>query len=302
MIIKPRGESLELKLLRSLDVRTTLTKKEKNYLTNLEKGHIGEVAFDKWLKNLSLECIVLHDILFETNNTVFQIDTLLLTTDTLYIFEVKNYEGDFYIEKDLWYTITKSEISNPLLQLKRSQSLLNRLLIEHGIHISVVPYLIFINPNFHLYQAPLNSPMIFSTQLNRFINTMNNKSSKLSKNHFNLAEKLLSIRLTESPYLRLPDYSYEQIKKGIVCGSCSSFIAEFSDGVLICSCGFREAITPAVIRSVEEFKVLFPDRKITTSNIQEWCNIVPSRKIINKILSTHYKLMGYGKSSYYSEY
>ena len=41
------------------------------------------------------------------------------------IFEVKNFEGDYYIEKDQWYSASsKIEIVNPLSQLERSRSLL----------------------------------------------------------------------------------------------------------------------------------------------------------------------------------
>ncbi|WP_264736692.1 nuclease-related domain-containing protein [Cytobacillus firmus] len=40
--------------------------------------------------------------MLDYSSTLFQIDSLLITVDCIYSFEVKNYEGDFYIEQDRW--------------------------------------------------------------------------------------------------------------------------------------------------------------------------------------------------------
>ena len=37
------------------------------------------------------------------------------------------------------------------------------------------------------------------------------------------------------------------------------------------TCGNVENWEVAVLRSVEEFKLLFPGRKITTNRVYEWC-------------------------------
>ncbi|WP_407928600.1 nuclease-related domain-containing protein [Alkalihalobacterium elongatum] len=164
-----------------LEDENYLPRKDNNHLLKLEKGFTGELKFDKWLEDFSLECLVLNDLLLEYNQTIFQFDTLILTKETIYIIEIKNYEGDFIIEGERWYTITKKEINNPLLQLKRSESLLHRIIKDYGYHFSIQSYLIFINPHFHLYQALPNLPIIFPTQLDRFKQKMNNKSLTLGK-------------------------------------------------------------------------------------------------------------------------
>jgi hypothetical protein len=169
-----------------------------------------------------------------------------------------------------------------------------------GYNATIETYLIFVNPDFHLYQAPLNLPFIFPTQLNRFMNKLNSRASKLKDRHSKLAEQLVSVHLKESPYIRLPDYTYDQLEKGIICVHCHSFIADIKEQTLVCKrCGCEEAITTAVLRSVGEFKMLFPDRKITKSSVHEWCKIIKSMKTIRRILSLNFKLMGQGRSSYY---
>lgn len=124
MIIKPRVEFLELQLLRSLNIRMNLTEKETNNYFNLEKGFIGEQKFDEWLETLPDNFLILNDLLLETNNTTFQIDSLVISPDAIYIFEVKNYEGDLIVENENWYTTSGTEIQNPILQLKRCETLL----------------------------------------------------------------------------------------------------------------------------------------------------------------------------------
>ncbi|MFO1445210.1 NERD domain-containing protein [Bacillus sp. Bva_UNVM-123] len=169
MFMKHRTESRELIILRSLHVRMELSSKEKQYYINLEKGYEGEKKFDELLMKLPIEWVILNDLLFEMNNSEFQIDSLLFSRNTFHLFEIKNYCGDFYIDGNKWYSTSGTEIKNPLNQLQRSESLLNNLLKELRIHAPIVPHLVFINPEFTLYQAPLNTCIIFPTQIDRLM-------------------------------------------------------------------------------------------------------------------------------------
>ncbi len=300
LIVKPRCESLELKISRSLHVRMDRPSKEVNHYSQLVKGFIGEQKFDEWLEPLSNTRLVLHDLLLEHNNTKFQIDSLLITSEKIYLFEVKNFEGDYLIESEKWLTLSKSEIKSPLLQLQRNESLFRRLQQELGYNFSIESYVIFINPEFHLYQATANLPLIFPTQLNRFIGKIKRSPSKLADIHFKFAEQLVSLHLKEYPNARLPEYHFSELKKGISCLSCHKLYTSFRKTTLICnSCGTREDYESAVLRNVEEFKMLFPDRKITTNGIHEWCGIIKTKRVIWEVLSSNFKLMGHGKSSYY---
>ncbi|MBY0123328.1 nuclease-related domain-containing protein [Bacillus sp. S/N-304-OC-R1] len=304
MTMKFRCEPAELKLMRYLSPRMKLSDKDINQYENLEKGFQGELQFDDWQRELSGKCLILNDLMLESQNTVIQIDSLLISYDKIYLFEVKNYEGDFYVDGDRWFTIARKEIQNPLLQLKRTETVLRKILQELGCSSPIESYLIFINPEFQLFQAPLNAPMIFSSQLNRFKNKLNRNSIKNNDRHHRLAERLLALHLKESPYLRLPQYSYEQLQKGMVCSSCSHFFSDFNTmkkEVVCDKCGFIESVRHAFLRSVEEFRFLFPERKITTSAIHEWCKIIKSKKVVWNLLSKNFKAMGQFRSTYYVE-
>jgi len=151
MIIKPCTESKEYKLFRSLITRMDLSQKDKQYYLILEKGFEGEKNFNLLLENYPSDCLILNDLLLERNSTLFQIDTLIISQKKIYHFEVKNYESDYFIEKDVWYTTSGSEVLNPVNQLERSKSLLRKVLHDLGSNLPLESYLIFINPDFTLY-------------------------------------------------------------------------------------------------------------------------------------------------------
>ncbi|UQX52431.1 NERD domain-containing protein [Cytobacillus pseudoceanisediminis] len=288
MILKYRYEPEELKLLQCLHGRMRLSPKDYSLFLNLEKGFSGEKKFDELLEHSPEEWIILNDLLFDYSNTLFQIDSLLFTGGCIYLFEVKNYEGDFYIEQNRWYTVpANTEVKNPLLQLQRSESLLRRLLQKLGVETPLKALLIFINPEFQLYQATMNLPAIFPAQINRFIDKLKLKSQPANKNHLMLADKLLSLHLEDIPYGRRFEYTFEGLEKGVKCASCQHFMDRLHRAALVCkNCGYKEDVELAIVRSVKEFRVMFPDMMLTTNIVHEWCSDIISKKKSGKSYQT----------------
>ncbi|WP_308314875.1 nuclease-related domain-containing protein [Bacillus sp. T33-2] len=177
---KLRAESVELRTLGYLNNRMDLPEKSKQYYIHLKKGFEGEVMFDSFTQKLQCDCIIINDLLIQINSTTFQVDTLLMLPDTIYLFEVKNYEGDYYYESDRINKKPKFEISNPLTQLSRCESLLRQLLNSLDYKINIDASVVFINPQFTLYQAPLDMPFIFPSQINCFFKKVNTTPGKLN--------------------------------------------------------------------------------------------------------------------------
>jgi hypothetical protein len=61
-----------------------------------------------------------------------------------------------------------------------------------------------------------------------------------------------------------------------------------------------EEVEAVVLRSVKELILLFPNRKITTNDIYEWCGGINSKKAIRRILVKTFELIRHSRSSYYS--
>ncbi|WP_053361484.1 nuclease-related domain-containing protein [Bacillus sp. FJAT-27251] len=299
MLYKSREESAEIRILRHLNNRMTLTEKDKQHFLNLAKGYEGEVLFDSLTEKLSCECYILNDLLLQVGGTLFQIDTLIILQGTIYACDVKYHEGDYFYETDKLYKKPRIEVLDPLLQLKRSDSLLRQLLSKLGYHFSLESFVVFINPQFTLYQAPLNKPIIFPTQVNRFLQKLDSTPSKLSSKHKQLADKLVSLHITDSPYRQLPSYKYGKLKKGLTCSKCQSFEVHVKGKNCVCKdCETLEPVVSAVIRSIEEYKLLFPNEKITTNVIYEWCKVV-TKKRIRAILQENFTAAGNHRWSYY---
>ncbi|WP_067730215.1 nuclease-related domain-containing protein [Oceanobacillus damuensis] len=300
MPYKSRTKSKELKILALLDKRMKLTSKAKQHYVSLKKGYEGEVLFDSLTENLTCECLILNDLLLEVNNTLFQIDSLIIMQGKVSFFEVKNYEGDYYYQSDKLFKKPRLEVINPLHQLSRSESLLRQFFLNHGFNLQIDAYVVFINPDFNLYQAPFDKPIIFPNQINRYIENLNKITTKLTANHKKLADQLMDLNKVDSPFSQLPSYDYEQLQKGISCLKCHSFSISVEKRNCVCQeCTYEESVSNAVLRAVKEFQILFPNKKITTNIIYDWCQVVKSKQRIRRILASKYKIVGVHQWAYY---
>ncbi|MFC0015182.1 MULTISPECIES: nuclease-related domain-containing protein [Allobacillus] len=214
MIYNERSKPLELLQLEVLAHRTTLSPKEQSDLVKLKKGFEGERLFDFMLEGLSKQHLQVNDLLLTFNGTVFQIDTLLITQDKIFVYEVKNFDGEFIYEQEKYFKYPQQEIQNPLHQIARSTSLLTQLIRKLGFNWPIQSYVIFVNKNFTLFNAPPNTSMILPTQIGSHLEYLQTIPSHLNRVHKRLAEKLIERHLDESPFQKKSSYSYDQVKKG----------------------------------------------------------------------------------------
>ncbi len=306
MLVKSRTRSTEMQFYLALGARMTLLEQEKQYLWNMEKGYEGECMFDVMTEKVDGHHLVVNDLLLKHNNTTFQIDSLIITPRNAYLFEVKNFEGDYIYDASSDHMYFKShskpvEITNPLTQLNRCNSLLRQLLNNYEFNIPILASVVFINSEFTLYQSPPDKPFIHPTQINRYLKGLQTDASfKLNSMHTSLAEKLTSLHIADSPFKNLPEYSYDQVRKGLVCASCVS-LSVFVEGrsARCVRCQRVETLEEVVLRHVGEFRMLFPDRPVSTKNIHEWCKEIKSPKTIRRILDKHMNNKGSNRWSYF---
>ncbi|RIW37336.1 NERD domain-containing protein [Bacillus salacetis] len=136
----------------------------------MKKGYEGEVRFDQLSEKSLNDKFVLNDLLLEMNHSYSQIDTLSISDGVIHLLNIKNYEGDYHFKGDeLFRFPQEKEYHNPLLQLQRSATIMRQILHDIQEDYIVKPYAVFVNPQFTLYQAPLNQPIIYPTQLPRFL-------------------------------------------------------------------------------------------------------------------------------------
>lgn len=294
LIVKSKKKSGELLILDSLNKRMELSEKYKSRFYTLQKGYEGEVLFESYIAKQQANFLVLSDLFLVFNSKHFQIDSIIITDDKIYLFEVKNLEGDYYydLSTDRFSSATK-EIVNPLSQLVRTEMLLRQSLQMYKIHLPIDYYVVFVNPEFMLYNAPPNKLFIFPTQLNRYLKQLSRKATSQPNMNSHVAEKLLSLHTSDSTFWQIPPFEYVDLKKGVTCGICSSFMINLEGQSCVCGdCGHRELVSSAVMRNVDELKLLFPEERITTNLLFDWCRGVLNKKTIYRILKRNLEIVG----------
>src|SRR5699024_8867121 len=299
MHYKLRTKSSELIKLDILYKRMDLSSDEKRRYTSLKKGFEGEVLFDLLTEKLKCDCLILNDLLLSHHHTDFQLDTIIIGQDKIHLYEVKNNEGDYYFEADNLYNMSGTRLSHPIHQINRSESLLQQVIYNLGYKYSIESSVIYINPSFTMYNAPLNQPIIYPTQIKAHLTLLNNSLSILPKKHYSLADELIARHQPDSRFEQTPHFKYNELKKGITCLKCHSFLTTSNSGTFICpGCQHTEKVTDAILRSISEFRILFPNEKITTSIIYDWCKLVSSQRI-RRILLKHFNQKSGHRWAYY---
>lgn len=294
-VLKEREKSKLLKGLYFLDKRSELNESDKRYLINLQKGYNGERFFDERVRKvMDREVIILNDLLLRNKGSSFQIDSIIITSGSLFIFEIKNFSGKYIRNSDGFSTLKGYEVANPLIQLNRMESFIHQLLNEWRITMKVEANILFVEPSFSLYNARIEDPIILPNQVEEYLETINRKSKVLTKEQYYLANKFIKLHETEVPNERqLPYYSYDDLKKGLSCKLCGSFNLLLTQRACYCkTCFHKSSVEEVIMNNIEELQFLFPELKITTTNVSEWCgNPVHFRKV-RKILKDNFIAVG----------
>lgn len=299
LIKKQRKESETLKRLTYLDARTTLRETDRKQLWNLEKGYAGEKQFDAELvKHLKNEAFVLNDLLLKNNGSTFQIDTLVISRNTICLYEIKNYSGDYIMTSEGLATLSGKVINNPTIQLARTKQKLQSLIRESQFKHKIEANVVFIHPTFTLYNANTSDPFIFPTQIESHLVKTNDQLKMPSKQDQQLTEKLAELHETQNLNEQFPpDYHYAQLTKGIACPHCG--LLSLSSGLRVKSCltcGEKVTLDSAILESIRQYRCLFPESTLTTSQINDWCGKQVSVKSIRKTLEMHFTSIGTGKA------
>lgn len=299
--MKHRRESKQLKILAELGRRQALSKEDCDYLVQLRKGLHGERLFDKNLEELNNNFLILQDLQLEVNRQTFQIDTLVITESEVFVYEVKNYQGEYvYSAKELVHYPRQSVILNPLTQLNRTVTLLKILLQKLNIISEVSGKVVFVNPSFVLYNSPPSKEILLPQQIDRHINSLNNHPKSNLETQRKLTEKLLEMHKVDERFIKIPDYSFHEMARQVNCIECCSKMVKQSLRKSRCSkCDFSALNEWLIQNEVEAFVLLFPERKLTTKHIYDWCGGFYPLQTIYGVLKRKYVQVGNKKGKQY---
>lgn len=303
MFFNVREQSEQLLVLHFLNNRMLLPEKDKQSLFSLVKGLDGEVYFDSMVNRLvKVETYVLRNLELSVGNRPLQIDTLMITSDAIYLYEVKNFEGSYIRTDEHFKTFSGAEFLIPSNQLTRTKTHVLNLLRKWKVSLPLKGFVVFVNPMFTLYESKTEDPFIFYGQIESHFRKVNQTRGSLKKHHQSVLDKFLYENKKESLYKRNPpDYSFENLKKGLCCHECGSFDLKNESKTSTClSCGNKILFTRLILKHIDEYHTLFLNEKITRNTIFEWCGGVVSKRRLMNVLNKYYTRHGHSHSSYYS--
>ncbi|WP_423188659.1 nuclease-related domain-containing protein [Alkalibacterium sp. f15] len=303
LIKKLRNKPDLLTALELLDKRMTLPYREKQHLSTLSKGYDGEVIFDSLVKKyLTSDALILNDLSLVIGNTPIQIDSLMVTSNAIYLYEIKNYEGNYTNLTGQFRTDSGQDIVSPAGQLNRTTTVFKKLINQWDHAISIVPNVVFVNSAFFLYEAKKENPFIYLPQIISHFTSINRRCDILSAKNYHIADRLLEECQKELPYQRkLPLYDFNDLKKGLTCSCCGSFDLKNSSKMSLCgSCRHTTSLNKLFLSEVQSFKFLFPEAQLTCNVMHEWCGGSLPKRRIRAILNTEFTINGFAKSSHYT--
>lgn len=271
----------------------------------LLRGYNGEKMVLDWLIKFGSETWeIIGDYWFD-NGKRLQADFIVITKDTWYVLEVKNYDGDFqYLDYDcvLNGKLLKDNI------VTKMQERINRLThmaseIPHSVNVTGA--MIFINEHSQVsLDTKVNYDVVLRHQLRSYIKNIKDKSDfPLKASYLKDCHEVLNRYRVANPFQpeSLQVESFSGIPKGITCCQCHSFNMIAKHQSIECrKCGVRETKAKAILRAAYHLIILYFDnpQMLTPRNIYDFMGGMIGITSIKKIMNKHYEKVG-GINKYY---
>lgn len=286
--------------LRALKWRLPLDDDSKYYLERLERGFEGENEFSEILASYNT-CTSIHDFTFEIDGSTRQIDTVFLSNNECILFEVKNYIGDFIYKEDEFYVYhNMQKIPSPVRQVDEASSKFRELLQRIGVRKSVRHYVVFINEEFHLYNAPDHLSIITRAQLRRVLDNLARNRDAVSDTTLQLKEKLLAHNIKDTRPAQVI-YQYDNLKKNVFCFNDGSPLHLSGRNSFTCeTCDLKTSVKEIVLETARDFSVLFPTEKITVPALIDFSGGVLTKHNLQKVLTEECVRHNKGRGTHYT--
>src|SRR5699024_11881851 len=128
---------------------------------------------------------------------------------------------------------TMQKISSPIRLLDDAAEKFSELLCRLGIKRSVRKFVVFINEEFHLYQAPDHRSITTRPQLRRALNSLTRHQRPANSATLELRDTLLKLNIKDTRPAKVL-YQYDDLKKGLFCYKDGTVLENYNRVNLIC--------------------------------------------------------------------
>lgn len=173
-----------------------------------------------------------------------------------------------------------------------------KLLKSLGYSMEIEAFIVYVNPEFSIWGAPYEGDSILPGQISEHFRELQNMKPVTNPELEKLAQALVECHDPEYPS-KLIKYEYEKMNKGIICPTCGLLVHNFCGRSHMCeSCGKKMIIQKAISNSISDFHTLFPNEKLTTKRLADWCGTEDTNRVY-KVLKREYQAAGSESCRYY---
>lgn len=265
-----RKKPHKLQWLQVLSQRYLLTEEERETYQRLQRGYEGEKKLDQMADEFLKQGIIsLDDLTLQYKNSVVQIDKLLIVGCRIYLIDMKYYRGNYVFKNGTWYIGEKMLTNNIFEQLRRAVRIIQNILNDNQIEMSVHGVLTFMNPNYTIdIVDDVHETVLIFDEIPGWL-------LKLTNNDNEVKQTVLPIikSYETEPYRTTRTFDIEKIDrlyKGICCVNCHQYQMIEGKYEMRCACGYSEAKTIAYARTACEFGVLFHNQNLKLPELRKF--------------------------------
>lgn len=295
-------QSTTLETLREINIRGGLEyhKQYKDRLYRLEKGHEGEERLVNYLKKYGAPHWIAIRNMWLEHYGEFECDLLLLTRLGPLAFEIKNYSGKLELRNNQCFLNEKVIGHNPFSQAQKVMTNLSEILQMSTLQ-GVLTFVGEHNP-IQMYDPISGIDVRMLNELKHYIWQISQQERQLRNRPSFTTETILQ-RL--APYeigkpSKEKDFPGEiktGVRGGIHCCNCNHFNLETNKSYMICSCGMHEPREEAIVRTICEYGVIYPERELTTQALIDFFDGELSKSTVFRYLTKHFKQIGVYRSA-----
>ena len=273
---------------------------QKKYLENQHHrksaGARGEGKMQKKFKEFHVDedFDALWDIGLEQGDWITQFDGLILTKRCVIILDSKNVSDDLHFYENTGEFIRlkangeRLVLDDPVYQLKKNIQFLTLWFKSKKLDVQVKGLIVYTSGNCMFHSKPKGALVCKTYQMNEYLyKILRSTPQDPTPLKINKIKRLLETNHT--PYVRRPlcetyQIPYDDLKKGIYCGSCHGYQVVRHRRNWVCrDCNAKNAAAHHVALQ-EYFSIV--DDSITNKDFRVFCRL-ESADIANKILSKY---------------
>ncbi|MCE4955981.1 nuclease-related domain-containing protein [Macrococcoides caseolyticum] len=295
MIVKAHNPSQYISYLLEVDQRIYLIKKDYLALSHYRKGLEGELKFLHVIKDIE-NVIILWDIRIEMPGEI-QYDFIIITQDTVFHFDVKNFSGRYNYEDGIFMSENGYVEKDLMSSLKKAHKKMEKLIIDNKFGFKMVSKIIFINDTLDLCNFPGSGDVMFYFDIHKIVAHLQ-RYKHIDSEMQRLAKLLIDLHKNNSEHEVIHYYDFNQMKPGVKCKACGRIGMKHyrKSRFFKCICGYKERNSEVLERTYNAIS-LIEKGLVNTSKMVSWTKL--SDRTLRYFLGRRYKKIGSARATYY---